>query len=62
MLQWARALDCPWDSTTCMYAALGGKLKMLQWARDNGCPWDAWTCAKAARGRAAQVDRAVTLC
>ena len=31
---------CPWDETTCSYAAQGGYLKILKWARENGCPWD----------------------
>ncbi|CAN0535460.1 unnamed protein product, partial [Scytosiphon promiscuus] len=50
VLQWARNIDCPWDSRVCSTAAWFGLLEVLKWARCNGCPWDAQTCASAARG------------
>jgi hypothetical protein len=36
----ARANGCPWDASTCTFAAKDGQLEVLQWARANGCPWD----------------------
>lgn len=48
--EWARANECPWDTWTCTFAALGGQLEVLKWLRANGCPWDEYTCAYAARG------------
>ena len=41
--QWAHANGCPWNESTCAYAAEGGHLFVLQWARANGCPLDEWT-------------------
>lgn len=43
-LKWARKHGCPWNATTCAYAASGGHLELLAWARENGCPWDEKTC------------------
>jgi hypothetical protein len=37
---WLHGTGCPWDSWTCLGAAVGGHLSMLQWARVHGCPWD----------------------
>lgn len=48
-LQWARSHGCPWDTKTCMNAALGGHLRVLQWACANGCSWNENTCCDAAR-------------
>ena len=48
MLQWLREHNCPWDESTCTYAAMRGKLEVLQWARDHDCPWDLKTTACAA--------------
>ena len=39
MLKWLRENDCPWGTSTCAYAALGGHLEVLKWLRENGCPW-----------------------
>ncbi len=44
MLKWTRLNGCPWDESTCSYAASGGYLETLKWARLNGCPWDSDTC------------------
>jgi hypothetical protein len=49
-MRWARLHDCPWNASTCAYAAEGGHLKVLQWARHHDCPWDSDTCAFAAEG------------
>ena len=49
VLLWALANGCPWDASTCTFAAKDGHLKVLQWARVNGCPWDGGTCAGAAQ-------------
>ncbi|CAM9537600.1 unnamed protein product, partial [Ectocarpus fasciculatus] len=48
VLQWTRNNGCPWDETTCEYAARNGHLEVLQWAHNTGCPWDEATCSKAA--------------
>jgi hypothetical protein len=48
LLQWARAIGCPWNDATCSTAAWGGHLEMVQWARENGCEWDQYTCTNAA--------------
>jgi len=47
VLKWARENGCPWDETTCAFAAEGGHLETLKWARENGCPWNKFTCEKA---------------
>ena len=47
-LRWAREQGCPWDWSTCRYAAKGGHLEVLKWAREHDCPWDDWTCLHAA--------------
>ena len=31
VLQWARAQRCPWDKSTCAWAAAFGRLAVLQW-------------------------------
>jgi hypothetical protein len=49
-LQWARALDFPWDVRTCASPVRYGHLAALLWARDHGCPWDGTTCEGAALG------------
>ena len=41
---------CPWDQTTCEYAALNGHLECLEYAHENGCSWDELTCCFAASG------------
>ena len=38
MLQWARGHDCPWDETTCSYAAENGEWGLLRWAIEHGAP------------------------
>jgi hypothetical protein len=39
VLQWLRANGCPWDETTCAYAARrGGHSELLSWAQANGAP------------------------
>ena len=48
MLQWARQHGCPWDETTCAFAARGGHLDVLRWAREQHCPWDERTIHEAA--------------
>jgi len=54
VLQEARRLRAPWDSSTCAAAAEGGHVHVLQWLRGGDtkwrCPWDEDTCAAAARG------------
>jgi hypothetical protein len=47
-LKWVRSKGCPWDETTCSYAAMNGHLEVLKWARSDGCPWDEYTCSHAA--------------
>ena len=53
MLQWLRSQDppCPWDESTCSYAAMNGQLHVMQWLRsqDPPCPWDGSTCSYAAK-------------
>ena len=44
MLRWARERGCPWDSSTCFWAAAHGHLEVLRWARENNCPWDKREC------------------
>jgi hypothetical protein len=48
VLEWLRENGCPWNESTCAYAAWDGHLELLQWARANGCPWNGSTCAYAA--------------
>ena len=50
MLKWLRLNGCPWDETTCEYAAFNGHLEVLQWARANGCRWSRHTCNMAVKG------------
>ena len=50
LLAWARENGCPWDASTCAWAATGGHLEALKWARENGCPWNWETCESAAEG------------
>ena len=40
ILKWLRAQDppCPWDNTTCYFAAKRGHLEILKWIHVNGCP------------------------
>ena len=33
-------VGCPWDSSTYMWAAFGGHLKVLKWTITNGCPYN----------------------
>jgi hypothetical protein len=47
MQKWARANECPWNESTCAFAARGGHLEVLKWARANGCPWGEWTWRNA---------------
>ena len=49
MLQWLRAIGCPWDEKTCREAAHVGYLEILKWARANGCLWSALPCYWAAQ-------------
>jgi hypothetical protein len=56
-MQWARANGCPWNESTCSWAAGGGHLEVLQWLRANGCPWNQWTCTNAAEGGHLEVLR-----
>ena len=39
---------CPWNSETCLYAALNGHLHVFQYLHENGCPWDSDPCYYAA--------------
>lgn len=48
LLQWAIAGGCPWDKSTCKWAAASGHMDVLQWVRASGCPWDKSTCDWAA--------------
>jgi uncharacterized protein YabN with tetrapyrrole methylase and pyrophosphatase domain len=48
MLKWARDNGCPWDESTCKWAAKGYALEVLRWARENGCPWNESTRQSAA--------------
>ena len=51
-MKYLRGLDppCPWDESTCDYAAREGHLEVLKWLRsqDPPCPWDWGTYDKAA--------------
>jgi hypothetical protein len=38
VLQWLRANGCPWDTSTCHWAAANGHFDMLSWAFANGAP------------------------
>ena len=38
VLKWARERSCPWDETTCEYAADNDELGVLRWAIEHGCP------------------------
>jgi hypothetical protein len=42
--------DCPWNETTCDWAAKRGYLQVLKWAREMGCAWTEATCIHAAEG------------
>jgi uncharacterized protein YabN with tetrapyrrole methylase and pyrophosphatase domain len=48
VLKWARDNGCPWDESTCKWAAKGYALEVLRWARENGCPWNESTRQSAA--------------
>ncbi len=48
-VQWLHSQGCPWNLTTCQFAARGGHLEVLKWARGQKCPWDETTCNNAAR-------------
>lgn len=53
MLQWLRANKCPWGTSTCYEAAVGGHLDILKWVRSaekeaNKCPWNSRVCHGAA--------------
>lgn len=41
---------CPWDATTCAFAADEGQFELLKWAHDNGCPWSEGTGIKTVKG------------
>ena len=51
VLQWLRAMGCPWGTLTSSWAAEGGHLEVLQWmrAQDPPCPWNAGVCLNAAQ-------------
>src|SRR5271155_4194575 len=49
ILKWARSEGCPWNSSTCSWAAYNGHFELLKWARSEGCPWDSDTCSLAAQ-------------
>jgi hypothetical protein len=38
VLKWAREHHCPWDETTCGFAARCAPLEVLRWAIDHGAP------------------------
>ena len=42
VLQWAREHGCPWNSSTCTWAAGNGQLEVLQWVRENDATGEAW--------------------
>ena len=42
MLQWAREHDCPWNASTCVYAAMFGQLEVLRWVRENDATGEVW--------------------
>ncbi len=48
ILEYAHENGCPWDETTCRYAAQYGHLDCLRYAHENGCTWDKFTCRLAA--------------
>jgi hypothetical protein len=51
VLQWLRERRCPWNATTCEWAAAKGHLVMLQWLREHHCPWgEGNVCLRAAMG------------
>lgn len=39
ILEWAYLNGCPWDMTTCYYAAKQGHLECLAYATNYGCSW-----------------------
>ena len=47
-LKYAHENGCPWNTSTCSFAANNGHLECLKYAHERGCPWDVWTCAHAA--------------
>ena len=51
LLKWAREnkRGTPWDSGTCVHAALNGHLSVLKYLHENGCPWGQGTCYHAAQ-------------
>ena len=48
LLKQSRDAGCPWNESTCEFAAKNGHLEVLKWVKDNGCPWNEWTCVDAA--------------
>ena len=48
LLKYAFNNGCPWNESTCHYAAKNGNLECLKYAFNNGCPWDELTCSNAA--------------
>ena len=43
-LKYLHENGCPWDKSTCEFAAKSGHLDCLKYAHENGCPWDHETC------------------
>ena len=49
ILKWLRENGCPWNKSTCSWAAKNGHFETLKWLRANGCRWDKRTCIFAAQ-------------
>ena len=50
MLKYAHENGCPWDRSTCYWAASGGHMAVLKYARQNRCPWSKRQCLISANG------------
>lgn len=43
LLEWAKENKCPFQRSTCVYAAQKEHFEALKWLHINGCPWDEGT-------------------
>jgi hypothetical protein len=55
VLRYAHEHGCPWGSSTCSGAAVGGHLEVLRYAYEHGCPLDFEFCRALALGRHAEL-------